>query len=94
MDAQNDEALRGANVVLRHNDTIIRGSATDGDGFFAFNDIASGVYALQASFLGYVTSRDSVTLAEGEIRTIRVFNRHKIVFVRARKGTPREAWKQ
>ncbi|MCB0717634.1 MAG: TonB-dependent receptor [Bacteroidetes bacterium] len=75
MDAQNDEALRGANVVLRHNDTIIRGSATDGDGFFAFNDIASGVYALQASFLGYVTSRDSVTLAEGEIRTIRVFLR-------------------
>lgn len=71
-DAASEQPLQGATVALRQDDDLIQGTATDGDGFFVLNRVVPGTYALEISFIGYSTHRESLSLSAGEIRDMRV----------------------
>jgi iron complex outermembrane receptor protein len=59
------EALTGASVVVEGQD-VTRGEAADGQGRFRLEGIPAGTYTLQVSFVGYVPSRQQVTIRAGE----------------------------
>ncbi len=61
-DGETGEALPGANVVVP--DTPI-GTSTGADGTYSLS-IEPGTYTLRASFVGYTSSTEDVTVAEGE----------------------------
>lgn len=73
-DAGENLPLSGANVLLldAENDALVTGGATDSDGRYSITGIAPGSYTLAVRFVGFQEVRRSVTLAEGETRTIDV----------------------
>lgn len=71
-DASDGQPLQGVNVTLRGEPGGFFGAASDADGFFALARVPAGTYALSASFIGYVTHRDTLRLAPGEARTLRI----------------------
>lgn len=66
-DASDGEPLEGATVVLRQDTTLVAGSATDRDGFFALSRFPTGQYQLAVTFIGYEQIIDTVRVAQGEI---------------------------
>jgi hypothetical protein len=66
------QVLQGVNVVLLNETGIQDGTVTNGDGFFVLSRISPGPYVLQVSFIGFESIRDSLVLAAGEDRTIRL----------------------
>ena len=68
MDAEDNEPLAGANVILtRAGETgIIGGAAADVDGNYSIQRIAPGTYILTARYVGYNEIQLTVTLADGE----------------------------
>ena len=72
-DASDGQPLVGATVVVAEVDAAgarigePRGSAADTDGLYVVSRLAPGRYAVQASFVGFATSRDTLTL-EGGVR--------------------------
>ncbi|MCI1186601.1 outer membrane beta-barrel protein [Hymenobacter sp. DH14] len=63
-DGKDQSALIGANVLLIHlPDSAKTGAAADANGRFQFDNVAAGRYVLDASFVGYQTVRQSVTVA-------------------------------
>ena len=63
-DGKDQSALIGANVLLiRLPDSVKTGAAADASGRFQFDNIAAGRYVLDASFVGYQTVRQAVTVA-------------------------------
>ncbi len=69
-DAENGRALEQVNVAVRAGDGALRGAVTDTDGLFLIPDLAPGRYALKASFIGYRSQVDTLTLHPGERRTL------------------------
>ena len=63
-DAKTGEAMPFANVgLMRTNDTIfVRGAMSDLEGSFIITDVKPGSYLLQASFVGYETLVQAVTV--------------------------------
>jgi iron complex outermembrane receptor protein len=57
IDAQNGEALPGANVQVQG---TLFGSSTDRNGVFVIKRLQPGIYTLRASFIGYKIGRASV----------------------------------
>ncbi len=55
-------ALPGANVAVEGTSL---GAATDGDGAYSIYGVPAGSYTLTASFIGYESSSQSVTVGEG-----------------------------
>ena len=63
-DGKDQSALIGANVLLIHlPDSAKTGAAADAEGRFQFDNVAAGRYVLDASFVGYQTVRQNVTVA-------------------------------
>jgi hypothetical protein len=69
-DASDGQKLPGVNVVLVDAAGEQRGAATDINGFYYLPRLEPGRYALQASFLGYATYTDSLTLEADEVRQL------------------------
>lgn len=68
IDKDNEEAIPFANVVLIHNDNVIKGTSTDFDGNYQLDSINAGNYDLQVSYVGYQTQRiKKVKIASKEI---------------------------
>ena len=64
VDGKDQSVLIGANVLLiRLSDSVKIGAAADTEGKFQFDNVAAGRYVLDASFVGYQTVRQSVTVA-------------------------------
>lgn len=61
-------SLGGVNIALRASDGRLIGTATD-DGFFLISRIPPGDYVLTASFIGFTTITDSLSLAFGDAIT-------------------------
>ena len=57
MDKESKEPLLFANVALYQNGELVSGVQTDFDGNYELNDIKVGVYDLEVTYLGYLTSR-------------------------------------
>ena len=63
-DGKDQSALIGANVLLIHlPDSVKTGAAADAEGRFQFDNVVAGRYVLDASFVGYQTVRQNVTVA-------------------------------
>lgn len=71
-DAETGEALHGANVVIRQGDNVLLGTAANGDGFFVIQGIPDGEFRIEASFLGYITYRDTMHVAPNDVRNLRI----------------------
>ncbi len=67
-DDSDGEALQGVNVVLLDGERLVTGTATDGDGLYALSRVEPGTYTLRATFIGYATRTERITLSAGEIR--------------------------
>ncbi|GAB5520077.1 MAG: carboxypeptidase regulatory-like domain-containing protein [Rhodothermales bacterium] len=70
-DGADGEPLEGVNVILLNDQDRFLGASTNNDGFFAIPQVAPGDYVLQASYIGYITVRDTLVLGAGEILTNR-----------------------
>lgn len=63
-------ALQGVNILLQEIDgDAFHGGATNSDGFYAISGVEPGTYRLQASFISYMTYRDTLTLDADEVVT-------------------------
>lgn len=56
------EPLAGTTILLFANDSVFAASVCDKDGLFKINELPSGAFRLQASFVGYTTHRQDVEL--------------------------------
>lgn len=60
------QPLPGVNVVLLDaSGSLMGGTATDADGFYAVSRVAPGTYTLRATFIGFAVHEEQVTLPEG-----------------------------
>lgn len=77
-DVADGKILRGSNVVIRSllakadSASLEKAVATSADGFYRFVNLPPGRYALQVSFVGYRSHRDTFRLAAGDHRTLTV----------------------
>ena len=60
LDAETREGLPGATVLLVQDGKRIAGQISDGAGVFVFSDILTGQYVVEASFVGYEVTRDTL----------------------------------
>ena len=78
-DADNGEAIPGANVIVVGSNT---GAATDFDGNFTFSTSSDFPLTIQISSIGFGTQTIELTSADQEINVERVCTSCKIVFKR------------
>ena len=71
-DASNGQPLELVNVVISRAGEIVRGAATNQDGLYLLSGLSAGEYELEASYIGYETQVDTVTLAGGIRETVNV----------------------
>jgi outer membrane receptor protein involved in Fe transport len=62
-DKTNGEALIGANVYIKE---INKGASSNVSGYFAIPSLSEGTYNIIASFIGYKTHTEKVTIKNGE----------------------------
>ena len=60
--AETGEALQFVNVQVDDFNGAVSGSVSSGDGFYSFSRLTPGQYRIQASFIGYATFVDTLTL--------------------------------
>lgn len=53
VDKESKSALPGAAVTLMQNDSLLKGTSTDADGYFRLDHIPLGKYTAEASYVGY-----------------------------------------
>lgn len=70
VDSNDGEPLQGVNVVLENDDGIVTGTATNTDGFYTLPQFPVGTYYFRASFIGYVSYRDTLTFEPGQILSL------------------------
>ena len=58
-DAISKESIIFATVALMKDGNIIKGVETDLDGNYYFSDISPGTYDVEASYVGYTTTRET-----------------------------------
>jgi iron complex outermembrane receptor protein len=71
-DADSDQPLPGANVVLFRSGNLIMGTATNDDGHYELHGVNPGTYELVARFVGFQDAEVSITLAAGAEETVDV----------------------
>jgi len=67
-DASTGQNLHRANVVLLRNGSVVQAAATSSEGFYQLSGLAAQTYVLRVSYIGYRTSRDTISLTEGAQR--------------------------
>lgn len=71
--AVSGQPLEGANVFLQNlSDESIRGSSTDGNGFFQISNIRAGRYLLRISYVGHTPYVDTLSLNENSRQNISI----------------------
>ncbi len=94
VDAADDVALAGANVVLLEADSneMITGAATDGEGQFSITGLEPGRYVLSIRFVGYQEERIAFVLDTGSALTFDValrsvgFDLNTVIVTASRKA--------
>ncbi|NNF04726.1 MAG: TonB-dependent receptor, partial [Rhodothermales bacterium] len=66
-DQVSEQLLQGATVAVRDSSGVLRGTVTDGDGYFILRGIPAGRHSVSVSFIGYVSWEEQITLAGGDI---------------------------
>ncbi len=69
-DADSNQPLPGANVVLFRSGNLIMGTATNDDGHYELHGVNPGTYELVARFVGFQDAEVSITLAAGAEETV------------------------
>ena len=64
LDVENDQPLRGANVVLKE---LKRGISTNENGYFQFENISSGEYTIIVTFVGYQEKQIKFSIADKDL---------------------------
>lgn len=63
--------LYGANIILETTDADTRlGTSADSEGFYSIGSIEPGTWIVRISFIGYVAEEDTISLDQGENRSI------------------------
>jgi len=62
-DAETGETVPGANILVTE---LERGAVTDVDGNYEIQNVPTGTYSITASFVGYRTFRETVTVQAGQ----------------------------
>ena len=62
LDAETRLSLPGATLVLMRGDLQLMGQIADGNGEYRFSGLNLGTYIVEASFIGYESRRDTLTL--------------------------------
>lgn len=79
--ASDRQPLQGVHVILddlsdgaqdRATGDGIQGAITDGDGFYAITRLGAGTYQLRASYIGFQTVVDTLTIEPDEQRTLNI----------------------
>ena len=70
-DRDSGDLLIGANVYIEG--TSI-GSSTDKDGFYKLENLKDGIYIIKASYIGYKTDTDSISISGEDLDTNLDFN--------------------
>jgi outer membrane receptor for ferrienterochelin and colicins len=72
IDAGTNQPLAGANIILMvpGSERMVQGVATDSDGNYTISGIEPGRYVVAARFIGYTAGEQTLTLGEGERRTL------------------------
>ncbi len=67
-DAESAESLNGANVVVTNlaDTTETRGTVAGSNGYYYFNNLESGSYAIHVSYVGYNSSDDTLSITGGK----------------------------
>ncbi|MAX71059.1 MAG: TonB-dependent receptor [Flavobacteriaceae bacterium] len=65
----NDEPLPFANILIKG---TTKGTTSDMDGLYQFQDLEAGTYTLVFSFVGYETQEIPVTVTAGKVTTVNV----------------------
>ena len=71
-DSETGEFIFEANVAVTDSDGSTYGSATNSDGLYVISGLPPNRYVLNASFVGYRTYTDTLTLSAGEIRNLEI----------------------
>jgi TonB-dependent starch-binding outer membrane protein SusC len=69
LDSATGEPVTGANVYLTE---LARGAASDVDGNFRISNVPAGTYNMTASYIGYRTYRQTVTVTAGQVLTLEI----------------------
>ena len=72
VDNSDKKPLQGVNIVLLDGQTIIRGTSTDGDGYFVINRVSAGEFNLRASFVGYESQTLAISTRQGNVPTVQI----------------------
>ncbi len=80
VDSVDNTPLSGANIILFHlPDSTIRGIAANRDGKFTIDNIKSGKYAVNISFVGYNTSKREIEVKNSNINLGKIYlNRESV----------------
>jgi len=68
VDKESLETVPFATVAIYKNGSLITGTDTDFDGNYLFSNIDPGTYDVEASFLGYATSRITGVVVNAALR--------------------------
>lgn len=73
-DYSNGQALYDANIVLESeaDETVRRGSVSEGNGFYRIGSVEPGVWYLKVSYIGYVLHSDTLTFSARETKTLNI----------------------
>ena len=66
-DLSNGESLPFANIAL---ESTLLGAVSNGNGYYAINNVPAGTYTMVITYIGYTTYRDSLTLQATENRRL------------------------
>lgn len=66
-DAVSEQLLQGATVAIRDSSGVLRGTVTDGDGYFIVRGIPAGRHEVTVSFVGYTRWEEDIILRSGEV---------------------------
>jgi len=70
---ETQEPIMFASVALYESGVLISGVESDLDGYYCLVDVASGVYSIEVSYIGYATKKVSnIKISEGETANINI----------------------
>jgi len=71
-DVEDGRPIPNVNVVLTDTTETLLGAATDSDGYYQIGRIRPGTYILRATYIGYETYTDTLSLARSDIITLNI----------------------
>ena len=69
MDEESGDTLKFANVSLLQNDTVVKNTASNMNGFFQFTEVKPGIYNLKIDYVGY-----RIMIIEGLVAGSKILN--------------------